>query len=233
MYIILHFVMHINKMYPLPSPLPLGEGMHNYSLPLEEGMHDYSLPLGEETRTFPLSLWERARERAYGNVQEFTMKTTTNSLRSNAKNLRSAQTKAEHLLWYYLRAHRLNGLKFKRQVVIGTYIVDFVCESQGIIVEVDGGQHAEQEKYDATRTKYLESQGYRVLRFWNNEVLGHSDSVLDMIWRACKAPANQKGPLPHPLPEGEGKIWKSVISTPIPAAATHASLPRVRVDNLG
>jgi len=103
--------------------------------------------------------------------------------------LRAQQTEAENLLWTYLRAHRLNGLKFRRQVVLGKYIVDFLCLSEKIIVEVDGGQHADQENYDTRRTAYLESKGYRVLRFWNNEVLAQSEQVLDVIWRACGAPS--------------------------------------------
>jgi len=106
---------------------------------------------------------------------------TYSTLLRRAKSMRSLQTKAEERLWYYLRDRRLKGFKFRRQVVIGNYIVDFICPDKKIIVEVDGGQHATQEKYDQKRTIFLESKGYKVLRFWNNEVLANSDSVLDVI----------------------------------------------------
>ncbi len=84
-----------------------------------------------------------------------------------------------------MRAHRLDGLKFQRQVILGNYIIDFLCLDKKIIIEVDGGQHATQETYDRRRTLYLKSIGYRVLRFWNNEVLGNTEGVIDTIWKAC------------------------------------------------
>ena len=98
-----------------------------------------------------------------------------------AKALRTNQTDAEQRLWYYLRAHRFLGLKFKRQKPIGRYIVDFVCMERGLIVEVDGGQHAENMKYDQQRDAWLRSQGYAVLRFWNKEVMQQLESVLESI----------------------------------------------------
>ncbi len=73
------------------------------------------------------------------------------------------------------------GYKFKRQQPIGCYIADFVCEDARVIVELDGGQHSEQVEYDGRRTRYLESKGYQVVRYWNNEVLGQMDSVLDAL----------------------------------------------------
>lgn len=102
-------------------------------------------------------------------------------LLNNAKSLRSHQTDAELQLWYHLRAHRFMGLKFKRQKPIGAYIVDFVCIEQKLIIELDGGQHAENVGYDERRTRFLESEGYQVLRFWNNQVLQEMDSVLEVI----------------------------------------------------
>jgi len=100
---------------------------------------------------------------------------------NNAKTLRTNQTEAEQRLWYRLRAHRFMGLKFKRQKPMGHYIVDFVCVEQRLIIEVDGGQHAEQVAYDQHRDMWLRSQGYTVLRFWNNEVMQQLESVLEQI----------------------------------------------------
>ena len=103
------------------------------------------------------------------------------SLLSNAKTLRSQQTEAEQRLWYHLRAHRFLGLKFKRQKPMGPYIVDFACLEQRLIIEIDGGQHAEQVDYDQRRDAWLRSQGYTVLRFWNDEVMRQLDEVLEQI----------------------------------------------------
>ena len=99
----------------------------------------------------------------------------------SAKSLRSNQTNVESKLWYHLRAHRFMGLKFKRQKPIGSYIADFVCWERKLVIEVDGGQHAEQVEYDIKRTQYLESEGYKVLRFWNNQVMHELESVLEKI----------------------------------------------------
>jgi very-short-patch-repair endonuclease len=103
------------------------------------------------------------------------------NLLERAKNLRSNQTDAEQCLWYFLRAQRFMELKFKRQMPIGQYIVDFVCYEQKLIIEVDGGQHQENVDYDQSRSKWLQDQGYTVLRFWNNEVLQQTESVLEAI----------------------------------------------------
>lgn len=119
-------------------------------------------------------------------------------LRVYAKQMRSNQTEAEAQLWQRLRAHRLDGLKFKRQKPIGRFIVDFVCHECALVVEVDGGYHAEQVEYDEARTAWLKSQGFQVLRFWNHEVLWQTESVLRRILEAASAPC--------PLPQaGEGK----------------------------
>ncbi len=100
---------------------------------------------------------------------------------NNAKNLRTNQTEAEQRLWYHLRAHRFMDLKFKRQKPMGRYIVDFVCEEHRMIIEIDGGQHAEQATYDQRRDAWLCSQGYTVLRFWNNDVMKNLEGVLETI----------------------------------------------------
>jgi very-short-patch-repair endonuclease len=90
-------------------------------------------------------------------------------------------TDAEQKLWYRLRAERLEGWKFRRQVPIGSFVADFVCERARLVIEVDGGQHAEHEQYDAARTEALREQGYRVIRFWNGDVLANLEGVLEAI----------------------------------------------------
>lgn len=100
---------------------------------------------------------------------------------NNAKSLRANQTEAALRLWYHLRAHRFMDLKFKRQKPMGHYIVDFVCEEHRLIVEIDGGQHAEQALYDEHRDAWLRSEGYTVLRYWNNDVMQNLAGVLEQI----------------------------------------------------
>ena len=102
-------------------------------------------------------------------------------LLTKARLLRKNSTDAEKQLWQKLRNRQLNGFKFRRQAPIGTYIVDFSCSDLKLIVEVDGGQHAEQQRYDSARTEYLESLGFTVIRFWNNEVLTNIDGVLETL----------------------------------------------------
>jgi very-short-patch-repair endonuclease len=115
-----------------------------------------------------------------------------------AKQLRGNMTDAEKLLWFYLRGHRLHGVKFKRQQPLGSYIVDFVSFEKKLVIEVDGGQHLESES-DKRRDAWLEGQGFTILRFWNNEVLGETESVLEKILQVLT-------PSPQPLShEGRGK----------------------------
>jgi adenine-specific DNA-methyltransferase len=101
-----------------------------------------------------------------------------------AKKLRRDQTDVERKLWLALRDRRLGGKKFRRQVPIGSYIVDFLCLEQKLIVELDGGQHGEQAAYDDRRTDFLSGEGYRVLRFWNNDAIENFDGVLMTIAEA-------------------------------------------------
>ncbi len=101
--------------------------------------------------------------------------------RARARQLRQQSTDAERKLWSVLRNHQLAGYKSRRQVPIGNYIVDFVCFEKKLVVEVDGGQHRAQAKYDDNRTQFLQSAGFRVMRFWNNEVLSETDGVLQAI----------------------------------------------------
>lgn len=98
-----------------------------------------------------------------------------------ARHLRKNSTEAERKLWSRLRRKQLLGYRFRRQRPIGPYIVDFVCLEASLIVEVDGGQHAEQIAKDEARTLYLEKKGFRVIRFWNNDVLANTESVLETI----------------------------------------------------
>ncbi len=87
-----------------------------------------------------------------------------------ARQLRKELTPAERKLWAYLRGDKLHGINFRRQHAIGNFIVDFVSIKRKLIVELDGSQHLEQAEYDVERSKYFESQGYKVIRFWNNQV---------------------------------------------------------------
>jgi very-short-patch-repair endonuclease len=116
-----------------------------------------------------------------------------------ARRLRRDQTDAERALWFRLRDRRLNGLKFRRQAPIGSYIVDFCCEASRIITVLDGGQHALRGEQDAKRTADLEARGYLVLRFWNDEVLKNIEGVLESIVATLKPVP----PHPNPLPNGE------------------------------
>ena len=103
---------------------------------------------------------------------------------ARARNLRSNMTQAERRLWYHLRGRRFDGWKFRRQVSLGDYVVDFICASASLIIEVDGGQHMERRGADTTWTAWLNAQGYRVLRFWNHDVLRSIDGVLEVIQAA-------------------------------------------------
>jgi very-short-patch-repair endonuclease len=122
----------------------------------------------------------------------------------HAKRLRAEMTNAERKLWYYLRGQRFEGAKFRRQVVMGDYIVDFVCEKARLIIEVDGGQHGDQREYDDARTAWLNARGYSLMRFWNNDVLGNVEGVLQALLVALAARKNR--PSPQPLPKGEGAL---------------------------
>jgi very-short-patch-repair endonuclease len=116
--------------------------------------------------------------------------------------MRRAPTDAERKMWWILRSLKPLGMHFRRQAPIGNYIADFVWHEGKLVVEIDGGQHAEaQRSYDERRTAWLKSQGYRVIRFWNNEVLKAPRSVGDAIYAA----ASEKIPTPNPSPQGGGE----------------------------
>ena len=96
-------------------------------------------------------------------------------------------TPAEIKLWARLRANRLEGIHFRNQHAIGKYIVDFCAPRRKLIIELDGGQHIDQKEYDQERTLFLESKGYKVIRFWNNDILKDIDSVIKTIMFALDA----------------------------------------------
>jgi very-short-patch-repair endonuclease len=102
--------------------------------------------------------------------------------RQLARALRKRLTDAERLLWRHLRNRELGGWKFKRQYPVGPFIVDFICVEKNLVIEVDGGQHAEKEEQDIQRSAYLNKMGYRVCRFWNNQVLQETEAVLEAIF---------------------------------------------------
>ena len=122
-------------------------------------------------------------------------------MKRRARSLRKRQTESEQRLWHRLRNRQLAGFKFRRQHVIGPYIVDFVCLKGRLVVELDGGQHGigMQRAYDQRRSASLARQGFRVIRFWNNDVLNDTEAVLTMVRRALRSPH------PGPLPRGEGE----------------------------
>src|SRR5436190_17443836 len=130
----------------------------------------------------------------------------TRRTRGQAQALRRNPTDAERKLWWLLRSLKPRGMHFRRQAPIGIYIADFVWYSGKLVIELDGSQHAEARKaYDEQRTQWLESQGYRVLRFWNNDVLKTPRSVGEAILAATQAhEASPQPPTPNPSPQVAG-----------------------------
>ncbi len=105
---------------------------------------------------------------------------------ARARQLRRNATDAERALWNILRNRQVSGCRFRRQAPIGPYIVDFVCLENRLVIEVDGGQHGERMGYDDRRTAWLEDEGYRVIRFWNNQVLEEMKAVREAIFVAVR-----------------------------------------------
>ena len=105
-------------------------------------------------------------------------------------------TDAERWLWQRLRNRELGGFKFRRQHAVGPFIVDFACVEKKVVIELDGGQHSENLESDAKRSKYLQKHGYRIVRFWNNEVLKEGESILNEILSYL----NDSSPSPQPSP---------------------------------
>jgi very-short-patch-repair endonuclease len=116
-----------------------------------------------------------------GGQKAMPLRPVTPKTHHHAAELRHTPTEAETKLWRFLRAHQANGVHFRRQHPIGSYIVDFCAPRQKLIIELDGGQHADQQVYDEQRTKFLQSRGYRVVRFWNSDVLKNTEGVMSVI----------------------------------------------------
>jgi very-short-patch-repair endonuclease len=108
-------------------------------------------------------------------------------LKQNARRLRKQMTDAERSLWHLLRRKQIDGHRFRKQVPIGKYIVDFACLDARLVIELDGGQHTDAAEADRERDAWLRSQGLRVLRFWNNDVLKNQDGVMQVILEALEA----------------------------------------------
>ncbi len=131
---------------------------------------------------------------------------------ATARRLRANQTDVEKRLWSRLRNRGLLGLKFRRQVPLGDFVADFVCADHALVVELDGGQHASSEARDGRRTARLGARGWRVIRFWNNDINENIEGVLTVIASACGIDVNHphstlhRRPHPGPLPKGEGEV---------------------------
>jgi very-short-patch-repair endonuclease len=150
--------------------------------------------------------------RAYANQSSGTI--------DRARELRRNSTDAERRLWRALRS-KLPQYKWRRQMPVGPYFADFACFAEKLIIEIDGGQHASAQLYDDRRTRFIEAQGFRVLRFWNNDAMSNTDGVVQQIALSLRARTEQRqlwksedgrspspsqpaaGPLP--LPAGEGR----------------------------
>ena len=134
---------------------------------------------------------------------------TRKELLARARWMRAHPTEAEKRLWFFLRDRRLAAFKFRRQQVIGPYIVDFVCMASRLIIEADGSQHAD-NKDDARRDAYLRAQGFRILRVWNNQVLREGASVAAAIFASLEDPhpptASRRVPPSPEMGEGSGAI---------------------------
>jgi very-short-patch-repair endonuclease len=123
-------------------------------------------------------------------------------LTDRAKSMRKAMSEPETRMWLALRAERFDRIKFRRQKVIGSYIVDFAANAPKLVIEIDGDSHADQEAYDAARTQVLEQQGYTVIRFTNSEVMTNMEGVLERLSEVV-ARLRVSPPLPTLSPEGE------------------------------
>jgi len=145
----------------------------------EEDINPYPLKGGGSSVPFPFE-----GGRGWGcNQGDKQMTRISPHTKQRSRALRRDQTDAERFLWKRLRKKQILGYKFRRQHPLGNYILDFVCLEARLVIEVDGSQHSNDEYYDEKRTRYLDRSGFRVLRFWNNEVLEDPDSVLEIIYR--------------------------------------------------
>ncbi len=125
---------------------------------------------------------------------------------ARSRELRRNATEAERKLWPYLSARKLNGVRFNRQFPVGQFICDFVSREMRLVIELDGGQHAIAAEYDTRLTRFLQTQGYRVLRFWNNEVIDNMEGVLTVIRDTL-----DNMPSPSPSRRREGRLWSRAL----------------------
>jgi very-short-patch-repair endonuclease len=125
---------------------------------------------------------------------------------ARSRQLRQNATEAERKLWPQLNARKMCGVRFNRQFPVGQFICDFVSRERQLVIEIDGGQHASTKDYDLRRTKFLEAQGYKVIRFWNNEVLDNLEGVLKVIEQTI---VNM--PSPDPSRRREGSLWGPTV----------------------
>ncbi len=138
-------------------------------------------------------------------------------LKSYARELRAHQSDAEQRIWHLLRDRHFLGFKFRRQHPLGNYILDFYCAEAKLAIELDGGQHADNEKYDLQRTEILQRDGIQVLRFWNNEVLVNTEAVLTRIAEVLLQ--NKSAPHPNPLPAEQGEGDRNTDKTDVDQSA--------------
>jgi very-short-patch-repair endonuclease len=163
---------------PHPNPPPLGEGTcRSLAFSLKFGIFQ---ALDNDGLKLSLENWLCYSLPQRGRVRVGAIKMNSGQL---ARNLRKNMTDAERVLWQHLRRKQIRSFKFRRQCPIGPYIVDFVCFDKMLVIELDGGQHAVAQEADGRRTEWLNRQGYRVLRFWNHEVLQQPEAVLEVIWK--------------------------------------------------
>ncbi|MGB8646910.1 MAG: endonuclease domain-containing protein [Anaerolineae bacterium] len=139
---------------------------------------------------------------------------TTEPVARFARDLRKEMTPAEGKLWARLRNHQLDGLHFRRQHALGPYIADFICTAARLIVEIDGDSHAEQVEQDEARTEWLSARGYRVIRFWNHEIMRNIDGVLESIRMTC---GSAEPPPPQPSPAERERESDTPARRPSPA----------------
>jgi len=147
----------------------------------------------------PSSLGGEGLDEGTGHLRSHLYLAQEQQATDRAQAMRRVSTEAEQRVWGVLRDRRLDGLKFRRQHSFGHYIADFICLDQHVVIEVDGGLHGTTEVYDVKRTAYFKSQGFRVLRFWNNEVMGNLEGVVAMIRSEISRTLTQPSP-----PRGEG-----------------------------
>lgn len=144
--------------------------------------------------------WFRANDKGYSRPT------------ARSRQLRSNATEAEKRLWHYLRSRQIRGTRFNRQFPIGQFICDFVCREHRLVIELDGGQHGAAGEYDQRRTRFLAAQGYRVIRFWNSDVL---DNIEGVVMRIGEELDNR--PSPGPSRKREGSLWSRSLRSRRPA----------------